>query len=107
MLHMIGVYQGDEEVDVQQKGRQGNSSLKRFTISSVTGFPPFFAASNEMPLRTGFALRALLVSPCRASAEMISPMLLCSRSAKCRAAERTSSSMASVVRMAGLSLLIG
>ena len=90
----------DEHIHVQKVTGHGCSSRSWFTRSSVAGTAAFRLGRSGMPFRSALLVREPRESPWRASDEITSPMLLCSRSARCLAAARTSSSMASVILMA-------
>ena len=69
MLHVRGVDQCNQDVDVKQKSRHVCSSRSWLTNSRVTGALPFRAGKRGTPLRTWRELRVLRVSPCHANAD--------------------------------------
>jgi hypothetical protein len=98
VLDVCRINKGNEHVDVQQVDGHGSSSRSWLTSSGVTGVAPRRLASSGTPFRSVRPGRVPLARPCLASVEITSPTLLWSRSARCLAAARTSSSMARVVR---------
>ena len=101
MLNVRGIDQGYQHIDIEQVTAQGSSSASSFTISDVTRWLSGRTLRSGIPFRVlplGVAGRSAL----RASDEMTSPRLFRSVVASSLAAARTSSSMASVVRIANL-----
>jgi hypothetical protein len=90
VLHVRRVDQGDQYIHVEQAAHHGSSSRSRWTISEVTGDEPLRTVSKGIPFR--FRGGGAGVSPFRASAKMISPIVLFSRTAISLAALSTSSS---------------
>jgi hypothetical protein len=97
MMDVSRVYERDQHIHIEQKSHPASSSLKRLTISSVTGAASARRGSSGTPLRvsTGAGLGS---RACRANFEIAAPRLMFWPAAKPRAAAKTSSSMATVVR---------
>ena len=96
IIDMILIEHCDEDVNVEEE-RQGVSSRNRLTNSSVIGTPRDRLSKIGIPLRVLSLGRSL--SDFRASSDTTCPIVLQSRAAMARAAERMSSSRARVVRM--------
>ena len=101
-IYMTGIDQGDQNIDVWKIRHYGNSYRKRFTNSSVTGFASGRTGSNRMPLRVRENGAVGCIAG-RAGAEITSPTVLRSSSARSFAALSTLSSMFKVVRLKVLS----
>jgi len=97
MLHMRRIDQCDQNIHIQQITRHGNSSCSCRTSSEVTLGVPGRTASRGTPFRVARAEGAGRIA-FRARSEITSPTLLRSVAAISRAAAKTSSSMAKVVR---------
>jgi hypothetical protein len=100
MLNVCRIDQCDHNVDVKQIPFQSNSSWSWRTNSEVTLGAPGRTGSSGTPLRVA-RLDEVGRIDLRASAEITSPTLFRSVAAISLAAARTSSSIASVVRILG------
>lgn len=98
MLHVNGVDQGDQDVHIQQKPGHGNSSRSLCTNSDVTRWAPRRTLSSGTPFRV-LAFVSAGDNARLANEEITSPTDFFSIAASSFAALRTSSSIASVVRI--------
>src|SRR6185503_8027104 len=98
VMHVVGIEERDQHVDVEQVDDAHGSSRSRFT-SCIVGR----AAPSDRGGRTGTPLRSVDgrvgAKPLRASSDSTFPAVLPCNSASSLAAARTSSSISRVVRI--------
>jgi len=98
VLNVRRINQGDQDIHIEQKPNQGNSSRSRCTSSEVTGGVPGRTGSRGTPLRVRLPDSAGR-NACLASEEITAPTLFRSAAANSLAAASTSSSITRVVRI--------